>query len=110
MGRRRRHQFSDKYIKLGHEGGKKAAYDLRSAILKECGQHATGVEVKATVYVNLTGMAKAMRRDGTVDNESDFKEFSLGFTQAKASFDFVDVGYGKERADAKIKGKSCVRA
>jgi hypothetical protein len=32
------------------------------------------------------------------------KDFALGFTQAKASFDFIDVGYGKERADSKIKG------
>jgi len=46
-----------------------------------------------------------MWRDGCLENESDLKDFSLGFTQAKATFDFVDVGYGKERADNKIKGK-----
>lgn len=46
-----------------------------------------------------------MKRDGSVDNENDVKDFFLGFTQAKASFDFIDVGYGKERADSKIRGK-----
>ena len=47
-----------------------------------------------------------MRRDGSLDNEGDLKDFSLGFTQGKATFDFVDVGHGKERADNKIKGKN----
>lgn len=46
-----------------------------------------------------------MKRDGSIENESELKEFTLGFSQAKASFDFVDVGFGKERADSKIKGK-----
>ncbi|RYP09182.1 hypothetical protein DL764_001453 [Monosporascus ibericus] len=50
-----------------------------------------------------TRESKAMKRDGCVDSENDVKEFMLGFTQAKASFDFVDVGYGKERADSKIR-------
>lgn len=53
---------------------------------------------------NLGGLARAMVRDGVIENVNDLKDFMLGFTQAKASFDFVDVGYGKERADSKIKG------
>ena len=53
----------------------------------------------------MAGLSKAMRRDGTLENESDLRDFTLGFTQGKATFDFVDVGYGKERADNKIKGK-----
>lgn len=50
-----------------------------------------------------------MRRDGCLDSESELKEFYLGFTQAKASFDFIDVGHGKERADSKIKGMLYLR-
>lgn len=53
---------------------------------------------------NLSGLGKAMQRGGCLDTQSDLKDFTLGFTQAKASFDFIDVGYGKERADSKIKG------
>jgi hypothetical protein len=45
-----------------------------------------------------------MRRDGSLANPDDFRDFTLGFTQGKASFDFIDVGHGKERADSKIKG------
>lgn len=63
----------------------------------------------AKVYANLAGLAKAMRRDGSLENEMDFKDFSLGFSQGKATFDFVDVGHGKERADNKIKGTQASR-
>jgi hypothetical protein len=45
-----------------------------------------------------------MRRDGNLNDSDDLRQFALGFTQGKASFDFIDVGYGKERADSKIKG------
>jgi hypothetical protein len=45
-----------------------------------------------------------MRRDGSLEDPDDLKDFTLVFTQGKASFDFIDVGHGKERADSKIKG------
>ncbi|KAK0741915.1 hypothetical protein B0T21DRAFT_121554 [Apiosordaria backusii] len=95
--------FKPELIQQGLAGGKKAAYALRSAILGQCGPHGNEIGVLAQVYLNLAGLSKAMRRDGCLDNESNLKEFSLGFTQAKATFDFVDVGHGKERADNKIK-------
>lgn len=97
-------QFKEAFTAQGIDGGKKAAYALRAAILEQCGSHAGEIEVVAKVYANLAGLCKAMRRDGSLASESDLKDFSLGFTQAKASFDFVDVGHGKERADNKIKG------
>jgi len=61
-------------------------------------------EVVTRVICNMSGLARALRRDGCIENESDFKDFTLGFTQGKATFDFIDVGYGKERADSKIRG------
>ena len=54
----------------------------------------------------MAGLSKALQRDGSLDNPEDLRDFTLGFTQGKASFDFIDVGYGKERADSKIKGSS----
>jgi hypothetical protein len=61
------------------------------------------VEIVAKIVANLGGLSKAMQRDGSIVSPSDLKDFTLGFTQAKASFDFIDVGYGKERADSKIR-------
>ncbi|KAK4180728.1 hypothetical protein QBC36DRAFT_15424 [Triangularia setosa] len=95
--------FKPELIQQGLAGGKKAAYALRSAILGQCGPHGSEIGVLAQVYLNLAGLSKAMRRDGCLENEHSLKEFTLGFTQAKATFDFVDVGHGKERADNKIK-------
>lgn len=41
-----------------------------------------------------------------MESEITVRQFTSGFTQAMASFDFIDVGSGKERADTKIKGES----
>lgn len=68
------------------------------------GEEVEDLEIVAKVVANLSGLGKAMQRDGCVDSPSTLKDFTLGFTQAKATFDYVDVGYGKERADSKIKG------
>ncbi|WYZ37371.1 hypothetical protein EsH8_II_000877 [Colletotrichum jinshuiense] len=95
--------FQENFIRQGIEGGKQAAYALRSAVAEYVGSQSGEVEIVAKVCVNLSGLGRAMRRDGCLDSEVDLKEFSLGFTQAKASFDFIDVGHGKERADSKIK-------
>lgn len=99
-------QFKPEFVNKGIDGGKQAAYALRTAILKECHSLAGEVEVIARVVANLSGLAKAMRNDGSLDHESRLKDFTLGFSQGMASFDFIDVGYGKERTDTKIKGKS----
>lgn len=97
-------QFREELIRQGLEGGKKAANALRNAVLEQCPNTTDDVEVIAKVCANITGLAKAMKRDGSLDNMEDLREFTLGFTQGKASFDFIDVGHGKERADEKIKG------
>ncbi|KAK7739260.1 hypothetical protein SLS62_011249 [Diatrype stigma] len=97
--------FKEEYVRQGLEGGKKAANALRQAIAQQC-READETEVIAKIVANLSGLGKAMKRDGSVGNENDLKEFMQGFTQAKSSFDFIDVGHGKERADSKIKGVS----
>ncbi|KAL7912828.1 hypothetical protein GGI35DRAFT_263952 [Trichoderma velutinum] len=95
--------FQDKWIKQGLEGGKKAANALLSAVLEMFGDENGDLQIMVKVVANLSGLAKAMQRDGCIDNPSLLKDFTLGFTQAKASFDYVDVGFGKERADSKVK-------
>jgi hypothetical protein len=73
-------------------------------VAEKFGEEAEDLEIVAKVVANLSGLSKAMQRDGCVDSPSILKDFTLGFTQAKATFDYIDVGYGKERADSKIKG------
>ncbi|KAG6016615.1 hypothetical protein E4U41_004408, partial [Claviceps citrina] len=90
--------FRDSWIKQGVEGGKKAALALRDAIRAQCGDKADDVDIIAKVVANLGGVARALGRD-----LSDIKDFALGFTQAQAAFDFIDVGHGKGYASAKVK-------
>lgn len=97
-------QFKDDFIRAGVEGGKRAANALRNAVLEQCPDINDDTEIIAKVCANVNGLGKALKRDGALDNTDDLKEFTLGFTQGKASFDFIDVGHGKERADSKIKG------
>lgn len=77
---------------------------MRTAVADLFGEDAEDMEIVAKVVANLSGLGKAMQRDGCLDNPSLLKDFALGFTQAKASFDYIDVGHGKERADSKIRG------
>lgn len=98
-------QFQQQFIEKGLEGGKLAAYALRNTILKECHNHSGDIEVHARYIANLAGLSMITRASGTIDNEATFKQFTVGFTTGMASFDFIDVGKGKERADTKIKGE-----
>ncbi|KAK9424511.1 putative C3H1-type domain-containing protein [Seiridium unicorne] len=75
--------FKDHLIKQGLEGGNKAAYALRQAVYAKVPDD---TEIVAKVVANLGGLAKTLKR-----NENEVKEFMLGFTQASASFDFIDV-------------------
>jgi hypothetical protein len=97
-------QFNTELVQQGLDGGKKAANALRNAVLEQCSDLSEDTEVIAKVCANVSGLGKAMKRDGCLENPEDLRDFTLGFTQGKASFDFVDVGHGKERADSKIKG------
>ena len=99
-------QFNESLIEQGIEGGKQAANILRNSVLEHCSELTDEIEIMAKVCANITGLSKAMRRDGSLDSPDDLRDFTLGFTQGKASFDFIDVGHGKERADSKIKGTS----
>ncbi|KAF4953799.1 hypothetical protein FSARC_12312, partial [Fusarium sarcochroum] len=97
-------KFQDKFISQGLEGGKRAANALRAAVADLCNHERTGsLEIVCRVVANVAGLGKAMCRDGSIEDPSVAREFALGFTRAKASFDFIDVGYGKERADSKIR-------
>lgn len=95
-------QFKEHFVRRGVDGGRKAAQALKAAILKQCHGVDTEIEVIAKVCLNLAGLAKAMRADGSLDSESQLKDFTLGFTQAIASFDVIDIGGG--RSDVKLEG------
>ncbi|KOS20419.1 hypothetical protein ESCO_005444 [Escovopsis weberi] len=95
--------FQNSWIEGGIEGGKKAATALRSFVADTFGKDIEGLEIIVKVVVNLTGLERVLEKGPLPHSPSKLKEFSVGFTQAKTSFDFIDVGFGKERADSKIR-------
>lgn len=55
--------------------------------------------------VNQAGLADALRRSGVVKDATLLADFIAGFNQAKATFDFVDVGTIRGAVSAKLKGR-----
>ncbi|KAI1652235.1 uncharacterized protein F4817DRAFT_8851 [Daldinia loculata] len=95
--------FKDNFVKKGIEGGKMAANELLKAINEKFNStETTPVTVIVNVFANVTGLGKAMKRDGCVADNNALHNFVMGFNQANVSSTFVDVGFGKELADAKI--------
>ncbi|XWW98360.1 hypothetical protein V2A60_006360 [Cordyceps javanica] len=93
------YKFQDAWIRQGIEGGKKAANALRSSIARQWTDKSRDTQIVAKVVANWAGLARTL-------GSHDFRDFAVGFTQANAAFDFVDVGgSGKERraADPKIR-------
>lgn len=57
-------------------------------------------------FYNKRGLVDAIGRAGFWGAKQKFDDFAFGFNQAAERYVMVDVGSGKEAADAKIKGKS----
>ncbi|KAK4139453.1 uncharacterized protein C8A04DRAFT_33052 [Dichotomopilus funicola] len=95
--------FKKHLVKQGVEGGEKAANDLRSAILGQCGAYSSEIRVIAKAYANFEKLSKEMCDDGSLNNEQDLGDFFVGFTQAISTFDFVNIGTAKGQVGRKIK-------
>lgn len=99
--------FLPELITSGQEGGRRAAALLNQGLT----EHIAAVEpssgraqVWLTIYCNQKGLAETLVNNKACTAEQ-FDDFVTGFNQASPLFSIVDVGIGKEAADAKIKGK-----
>lgn len=84
-----------------------AAIRLKNEVTKYILEHnIPPSKVIARVYINDSGAQKANSRQKAFKNSQKamLTSFRVQFTEAIPLFDFVDVGYGKERADEKIRG------
>ncbi|RKU43369.1 hypothetical protein DL546_006371 [Coniochaeta pulveracea] len=94
--------FKEHWIRQGIDGGRKAAAELRAAVLDYCGSQAGRLEIIIEVYANLASLSRVMKSDGSIDNEADLGNFFLGFSR-NTHCTFVDVGSGKEEADERVR-------
>lgn len=98
--------FNNLILQDGEKGGRQAAWLLKDSIKKWALQFEpelpSDYRIVVRVYANVSGLADVLVRAGIVKHASTFEDFTRGFTRSDNLFDFVDVGSGKDRADAKI--------
>jgi hypothetical protein len=99
--------FTNELIVQGSAGGHAAAKMLSDSILQFLKVNYGGYQYQLWVYifVNKRGLMDASGRAGNYMVKTRFEDFWMGFNQAAERFIMVDVGSGKEAADAKIKGR-----
>ncbi|KAF2649513.1 hypothetical protein K491DRAFT_567921, partial [Lophiostoma macrostomum CBS 122681] len=91
--------FQDKYITRRAQGGEALADELLIRIreyLRPMFEDADALDILVRVYANLEGMANLLVREGKVRNLGQLRAMATGFCGRISSFDWVDVGVGKE--------------
>ncbi|KAF2796455.1 hypothetical protein K505DRAFT_237658 [Melanomma pulvis-pyrius CBS 109.77] len=91
--------FQDKYITRRAAGGESLADELLIRIreyLRPLYEDADALDIIVRIYANLEGMANLLVREGKLRNLGQLRAFSTGFCGRISSFDWVDVGVGKE--------------
>jgi len=98
--------FADDIIARGHEGGYTAAQMLTESIQKYLRHNFSLDQFQLWTYVfyNKRGLSETLGRFNFGSAKAKLDDFMIGFNQAAGRFFMVDVGSGKEAADAKIKG------
>ena len=62
------------------------------------------LDVVVKAFAHLDGLGSRLVREARVKDTAQVRAFCAGFSSRLPMFDFVDVGFGKERADNKIRG------
>jgi hypothetical protein len=98
--------FASDLIARGHEGGFTAAQILTESTQKYILSRFSldQFQLWTHVFYNKRGLSEALGRSNLLSAKTKLDDFMIGFNQAAGRFSMIDVGPGKEVADAKIKG------
>ncbi|KAF8607277.1 hypothetical protein BDV93DRAFT_603899 [Ceratobasidium sp. AG-I] len=91
--------FNKDLLMLGTEGGREAASWLRQHIVAH---HGTNADILVHVFFNREGLGRALKTHLNLQ-PATFSAFINGFNTASPLMSMLDVGAGKEAADAKIR-------
>ena len=99
--------FPDELLCQGGSGGQEAAQRLLNEARNYLSRFKGAKEwrIVVRIFTNLEGLGRKCQLLNIVNNTHVIREFAAGFAQSQALFDIIDVGYGKERADHKIRGQ-----
>lgn len=99
--------FSPDLLSQGQDGGHAAAKmiseSVRQEFLTRFQLDVDQMRLWVHVFYNKFGLMEAIGQAGHWAAKHKFEDFALGFNRAAERFVMVDVGPGKEAADAKIK-------
>lgn len=84
----------------GTEGGRDAAFKLRQHITAN---HDANTDILVHIFFNRQGLSRALKTHLNIQ-PGIFSAFIDGFNTASPFMSILDVGVGKEAADAKIRG------
>uniref|UniRef100_A0A8H7NDY7 C3H1-type domain-containing protein n=1 Tax=Bionectria ochroleuca TaxID=29856 RepID=A0A8H7NDY7_BIOOC len=97
--------FHEAFLQMPAQGAPAACRRLNENIKDHL--KSTGVKedlpVFARVYADLDNLATAIHQSGIVDYKEKVSRFFEHFTNSRAEFEFINVGFGKENADCKMK-------
>jgi len=99
--------FKNAFLASGD--GARAAAELYTQVLNYVKENnivdSPSIEVVVNVYAHKDGLARALYDADMLRTPSNLDEFFVSFTQSQSLFHFIDCGPGKERVDAKLRGK-----
>lgn len=99
------------YFRLLHEGtrgGRQIADELVAQVRDHISALVDNVDqcnIIVEAYANTSGLVQGLAARGRVQSLEELRLFWTGFVCHQPMFTYVDVGWGKENADQKIKGK-----
>lgn len=100
--------FRNEFYDNPAHGAQKASVALQQEVrshLKKTQLDADDVPILVRIFANLHGLAGKMRSLDIIESDKDMRIFAEYFNKSRAEFDMVDVGSGKENADAKMRSK-----
>lgn len=100
--------FQDKFLKAGADGGAEAAEQLHARVRRHIAtlypdDNTQDWSIVVHVILNVEGLSKALQSCGIIRSVADLQAFGRTFASTQPLFSFIDVGYGKEQADHKIR-------
>ncbi|KAG0649144.1 hypothetical protein D0Z07_4472 [Hyphodiscus hymeniophilus] len=99
-------KFLDELLQEPVTGAAKAAQRLNKEIkdyLKDTPLSAVNLPILVRVFANLNDLARSLRLSNVIESADNMRTFAEQFTNSRAEFDFINVGRGKENADAKMR-------
>ncbi|CAE6372169.1 unnamed protein product [Rhizoctonia solani] len=91
--------FNERLLMQGVDGGREAASTLRQHIASHYGGHA---DILVHIFFNREGLGSTVKKYLAITS-AVFSAFISGFNTASPLMSMLDVGAGKEAADAKIR-------